>query len=257
MAYPGFFSDCSRIEFEVNVKQIIAIGGGGFSKYGEYSPLNSLIEEYCLQQTRKSCPTICFIPTASGEAQKYIIDFYRFFGQLNCKPSHLSLFDLPSSDLESFILEKDAIYVGGGNTKSCLALWKEWKLDIYLKKAWEAGVVLSGISAGANCWFEECITDSIPGNLTALKCLGFLKGSCCPHYDGEKDRRPTYHQLLQEGKLLNGLAIDDHVALHYIEDQLACVVRANEEGSAYKVEKRNQKIHEERLESIFIGAMNS
>ncbi len=176
-----------------------------------------------------------------------------FFGQLNCKPSHLSLFDLPSSDLESFILEKDAIYVGGGNTKSCLALWKEWKLDVYLKKAWEAGVVLSGISAGANCWFEECVTDSIPGNLTALKCLGFLKGSCCPHYDGEKNRRPTYHQLLQENKLSNGLAIDDHVALHYIEDQLTRVVRANEKGSAYKVEKSNQKIHEEKLESIFIG----
>lgn len=239
------------------MKQIIAIGGGGFSKYGEYSPINSLIEEYCLQQTGKSCPTICFIPTASGEAQKYIIDFYRFFGQLNCKPSHLSLFDLPSSDLESFILEKDSIYVGGGNTKSCLALWKEWGLDIYLKKAWEAGVVLSGISAGANCWFEECVTDSIPGKLTSLKCLGFLKGSCCPHYDGETNRRPSYHKLLEEGKIMSGLAIDDHVAVHYIEDRLTHIVRANEKGTAYKVEKRNQKIHEERFESILINSMNS
>jgi peptidase E len=79
---------------------------------------------------------------------------------LNCKPSHLSLFDLPSSDLEFFILEKNAIYVGGGNTKSCLPLLKEWKLDVYLKKAWEAGVVLSGISAGTNCWFEKSVTES-------------------------------------------------------------------------------------------------
>lgn len=239
------------------MRQIIAIGGGGFSKYGAYSPINSLVEEYCLKQTKKNCPSICFIPTASGESEKYIIDFYRFFGQLNCKPSHLSLFDLPTSDLESFILEKDAIYVGGGNTKSCLALWKEWQLDIYLKKAWEKGVVLSGISAGANCWFEECVTDSIPGSLTPLNCLGFLKGSCCPHYDGEKNRRSTYHQLLQEEKISPGLAIDDHVALHYVEDQLAHVVRANKEGLAYRVEKRDNSIYEERLESTFIGAINS
>ena len=171
-----------------NIKQIIAIGGGGFSKFGDYSPKNLLIEEYILKQTGKERPSICFIPTASGEAPKYIVDFYRAFGTFDCRTSHFSLFEPPTADIEAFFLEKDAIYVGGGNTKSLIALWKEWQLDQCLKKAYEHGVLLSGISAGANCWFEECVTDSIPGELTSLKCLGFLKGSCCPHYDGEEKR---------------------------------------------------------------------
>lgn len=234
-------------------QQIIAIGGGGFSKFGEYSPTNSLMEEYFLQQTGKANPSVCFIPTASGEAPKYIIDFYRFFGNLECKPSHLSLFDLPSSTLESFILEKDAIYVGGGNTKSMLALWKEWKLDIYLKKAWESGIVLAGISAGSNCWFEECVTDSIPGDLTALRCLGFLQGSCCPHYYGEKKRRPAYRNLIQKKEISNGIAIDDNVALHYINNRLEKVIRSNDMGGAYKVFNYRDEIKEERVEAIFIG----
>lgn len=234
-------------------QQIIAIGGGGFSKYGEYSPRNSLIEEYLLKQTRKATPSICFIPTASGESPKYIIDFHRFFGDLDCKPSHLSLFELPTSDLESFILEKDAIYVGGGNTKSMIALWKEWNLDIYLKKALESGVVLAGISAGANCWFEQCVTDSIPGDFTALQCLGFLSGSCCPHYDGEKNRRPAYQNLIQTRQVSNGVAIDDNVALHYVDSQLEMVVRSADKGAAYKVINDNGGIREDEIAATFIG----
>lgn len=237
----------------MNIKQqIIAIGGGGFSKFGNYSPKNALIEKYILQQTGKTNPSVCFIPTASGEAPKYIVDFYRFFGTLECKPSHLSLFE-PPSNLESFILEKDAIYVGGGNTKSMLALWKEWHLDIYLKKAWESGVVLAGVSAGSNCWFEECVTDSIPGKLSTLKCLGFLKGSCCPHYDGEKMRRPVYQQLIQNEKISNGIAIDDNVALHYINERLEKVVRSGDMGAAYKVSKERDHVKEEQIEAFFIG----
>lgn len=234
-------------------QQIIAIGGGGFSTFGVYSPGEGLMEKYLLKQTGKPCPSICFIPTASGEAPKYIIDFYRFFGSFDCKPSHLSLFELPSSDLESFILGKDAIYVGGGNTKSLLALWKEWKLDQYLKKAWESGVVLGGVSAGANCWFEACVTDSIPGSLTALKCLGFLPGSCCPHYDGEKNRRPAYESLIQNGQISNGIAIDDQVAVHYIGQRLEKVVRASGSGAAYRVSKENAGVKEEKIDATFIG----
>lgn len=233
-------------------KQIIAIGGGGFSKYGEYTPLNFFIEQYFLAQTRKKCPRICFIPTASGDSLMYIVHFYRVFNGLNCKSSHLSLFDPPSADLESFILDHDAIYVGGGNTKSMLALWREWKLDNILKRAWESGVVLGGISAGSLCWFEEGITDSIPGMLTPLKCLGFLVGSNCPHYDSEAARRPIYQQHIQKG-MKSGVAIDDHVAVHYIDGHLEKVVRANSTGAAYRVGIHNGQISEEKIESVLVG----
>jgi dipeptidase E len=230
-------------------RQIIVHGGGGFSKYGSYTPSNLLIEKYFLKQTQIKCPRICFVPTASGESQKYIVDFYRAFGSLECKPSCLSLFDPPSSDLESYLLEYDAIYVGGGNTKSMLALWKEWKLDVYLKKAWNQGVVLGGISAGGLCWFEEGVTDSIPGSLTSLKCLGFLPGSHCPHYDGEVERRPAYHRMIKEG-MASGIAADDHVALHYVDEKLEKVVKANAQGAAYRVQVLQGQVVEQKIEAV-------
>ena len=231
-------------------KQIIAIGGGSFSRFGSYSPKNLLIEKYILKQISKERPAICFIPTASGEAPKYIVDFYRAFGTFDCRTSHFSLFEVPTTDMESFFLEKDVIYVGGGNTKSMLALWKEWNLDKYLKKAYEHGVLLSGVSAGANCWFDQCITDSIPGTLTTLKCLGFLKGSCCPHYDSEEKRKPSYHSLIQNNQISDGIAIDDHVALHYINGELIKVVRANEKGRAYLLTKGTHNPHEKCLDIV-------
>ena len=98
-------------------KQIIAIGGGGLHKYSNNSQDHISIEEYFLKQTGKSKPKICFIPTASGESQPYIVHFYQEFSKLNCQPTHLSLFKPPTADLESFILEQDAIYVGGGNSQ--------------------------------------------------------------------------------------------------------------------------------------------
>ena len=119
------------------------------------------------------------------------------------------MFCLPTKDLEDFILEQDVIYVGGGNTLSMLALWRTWGLNRFLKLAWENGTVMSGISAGAICWFEQGLTDSIPGELQPIECLGFLKGSCCPHYDGEKQHRPIFTQYVSKGRMMNGIAIED------------------------------------------------
>ena len=129
----------------MKMRQIIAMGGGGFSM----EPDNPLLDHYILKQAETANPKICFLPTASGDSEQYISRFYSFFNDQNCDPSHLSLFNPPSRDLESFVLEKDILYVGGGNTKNLLALWKEWGLDSILRKAWEEGVILAGLSAGA------------------------------------------------------------------------------------------------------------
>ena len=115
-------------------------------------------------------------------------------------------------ELRDFVLEQDVIYVGGGNTRSMLAVWREWGLPELLREAWQAGSVLAGISAGALCWFEQGVTDSGADALYAIDGLGFLPGSCCPHYDGEADRRPGYRALLESGKIAPGLAIDDEAA---------------------------------------------
>ncbi|WP_017186670.1 Type 1 glutamine amidotransferase-like domain-containing protein [Alkalibacillus haloalkaliphilus] len=213
------------------MKQIIALGGGGFSM----EPENPLLDLYVLNQSNKITPKICFIPTASGDSENYISRFYNFFEKQNCKPSHLSLFKPPTRDLESFLLEKDIIYVGGGNTKNLLILWKEWGIDAILKKAWEQGIVLAGISAGSICWFEEGVSDSFGDKLEPLKCLGFLKGSNCPHYDGEENRRPAYHELVAKGKVKSGFATDDGVALHYIDQEVSKIVSSRTNSKAYKV----------------------
>jgi peptidase E len=172
---------------------------------------------------------------------------------LDAVPSHLSLFRPPTADLESFLLEKDVIYVGGGNTKSMLALWRAWGLDAILRKAWEQGVVLAGLSAGAICWFEQGSTDSIPGRLSALECLGYLKGSCCPHYDGEAERRPNYQQMVAAGEILPGYGIDEGAAMHFWGDELHAVVTSHPNVTAYAVEVEDGVAQERALPVTYLG----
>jgi dipeptidase E len=228
--------------------QIVAMGGGGFSM----EPENPLLDQYVLDQSGKSNPAICFIPP-SDVTGDYFVRFYSAFTKLNCRPSHLSLFQPPTADLESFILEKNIVYVGGGNTRSMLALWREWELDRILRRAWGEGVLLCGLSAGSICWFEQGVTDSIPGSLTALRCLGFLPGSNCPHYDGEVERRPAYHRLIREGLLQGGYAADDGVALHFIGTELSHVVSSRPSAMAYRVSLDSGSVVETMLTPEYLG----
>lgn len=230
-------------------RQIVAMGGGGLS----IEPDKLLLEQYILNLANKEKPKICFIPTASGDSQSYIDRFDTAFAQLPCTPSHLLLFRLQSADLRSLVLEQDIIYVGGGNTKNLLALWKEWGLDSIIRKAWERGVILAGWSAGSICWFEEGVTDSIPGSLTVLPCLGFLKGSNCPHYDGEPERKPSYHRLLSEGLIREGYAADDGVALHFVGTRLEKIVSSRPHAKAYQLEKKGEAVKESLLEPTYLG----
>ena len=228
-------------------KQIVAMGGGGFSM--EETPL---LDQYILGLSSQERPKVCFLPTASGDSDKYIERFYSAFTQLFCIPSHLSLFKPPTSDLRSFVMKQDIIYVGGGNTKNLIVLWKEWGLDQILREAWESGVILAGLSAGSICWFEEGLSDSIPGQMTVLPCLGFLKGSNCPHYDGEPERRLYYHRLLSQGLISPGYAADDGVALHFTGDRLEKIVSSRPQAKAYRLEKINEIIQEILLEPIYL-----
>jgi dipeptidase E len=230
------------------MRQIIAAGGGGFST----EPDNLALEQYILEQAGKSLPAVCFLPTASGEADADVVNFYSVFTKFDCRPSHLSLFRPPTADLEPFILEKDVIYVGGGNTKSMLALWREWELVEILRKAWNSGVILAGVSAGAMCWFEQGVTDSIPGRLGTLPCLGFLPGSCCPHYDEEAERQPTYHRLLARDEILPGFGVDGGAALHFVDEALQRVVSSRPDATAYVVERISDEVRERPLESVYL-----
>ncbi|HET6882798.1 MAG TPA: Type 1 glutamine amidotransferase-like domain-containing protein [Pirellulales bacterium] len=127
--------------------------------------------------------------------------------------------------MHEYLVAQDIIVVWGGNTKSMLGVWREWGLPEILRRAWLRGTVLAGVSAGAICWFEQGLTDSFAGRLRPLDCLGFLPGSCCPHYDGELDRRPAYQELVRQNLLKPGVAIEDGSAVEF-QDRGICRVLA-------------------------------
>ena len=230
-------------------RQIVAIGGGGLPPELD----NLRLVDYFLKQTGKRRPKVCFIGAAGGDSENHRLRFYAGFGQFECVPSHLPLFARTPRDLASFVLEHDAIFVGGGNVRSMLAVWRDWGLDAHLRAAWDRGVVLGGVSAGANCWFEHCVTDSIAGPLTPLPCLGWLAGSFCPHYDSEPLRRPSFRRFVARGTLPDGVAADDGAALHYVGERLARAVSSLPRARGWRVRKSGRRAVETALPTRYLG----
>jgi dipeptidase E len=216
---------------------IVAMGGGGFSM----EPESQLLDDYVLDQARagrgRNRPRVCFVATASGDAPTYIAGFYAAFARKS-EASHLPLFVRTGEPIEPFLLEQDVIYVGGGNTENMLAIWRLHGVDRVLRRAWDEGVVLTGLSAGSLCWFEAGTTDSFGPQLAPFSDgLGFIPGSHAPHYDGEPNRRPHYQRLVREGVLPPGYAADDGAALVFRGNELAEVVASRPDARGYRVER--------------------
>ena len=229
-------------------RQIIAIGGGGFGRH----PGVGTIEKYILQQSDKEKPNICFIPTATGDSDSYKVSYYETLNKLNCNPTHLDFFKR-TPNLEELIKNQDIIFVGGGNTKSMLSVWKDWGLDIILKEAYMEGTIMSGVSAGAICWFEKGVTDSWADKLNIMECLSFTKGNCCPHYDEESERKPSLSQFINEDLLRDCYAIDGGCALHVKNDELYKAISFMDGKNSFFVKKENGEIKEEPLSRISIS----
>ena len=228
-------------------RQIIAIGGGGFGR----NPGEGIIENYILNQSNAKKPNICFIPTATGDNEAYKNNYYATFTKLDCKPIHLDFFKR-TPDLENLINEQDIIFVGGGNTKSMLAVWKDWGLDLILHEAYLNGVVMSGVSAGAICWFEKGITDSWSEDLKVMDCLGFVKGACCPHYDEEPQRRPSLKKFLSQQILESCYAVDGGCALHIQDEKEYRAIAFSKNKKSFHVEFKNDKVIENSFPVIDI-----
>ena len=232
-------------------RQIIAMGGGGFSMDD-----NSLLDQYILDSTGKPNPKVCFVPTASGDSDGYTLEFYKGMSKLNCRLTVLQLFKRTISDLTEFVCSQDIIYVGGGNSANMLMIWKTHGLDLALKTAYDNGTVLAGLSAGSICWFEQGVTDSFGYPLRKLNYLGFLNGSNCPHYDSEVNHRGAYHDLIKDG-MKDGYATDDGVGLHFINEELKNIVSSRKNASAYKLackrSRQGESIVENKLDTKFLG----
>jgi dipeptidase E len=219
-------------------RQIVALGGGGFSM----EPENRHLDEYLLSLSAAVRPRICFVPTASGDSSDYCQKFSDAFTDLNSEPTVFSLFRSQTwtGSPEEMLLDQDIIFVGGGSTANMLILWRAWGIDEILRKAYEEGIILSGISAGANCWFEQCSTDSLGPGTNVLDGLGWLTGSFTPHYDGEAERRSSLRKFIDEGIMTPGYAADDGVAIHFINESLYRVVSSRRNAKGYHVTEEGE-----------------
>ncbi|CAN5181996.1 Type 1 glutamine amidotransferase-like domain-containing protein [soil metagenome] len=230
-------------------RQIVAFGGGGFSMERG----NPLLDDYVLGLTGKVRPRVCFLPSASGDADHYVVRFYREFAAERADASHVTLFrrDRAVADVREHLLAQDLIYVGGGSLVSLLGVWKAHGIDSVLREAWERGTVLCGLSAGALCWFSNPIT-AYYGSPERVDGMGFLPWSFTAHFDSEPERRSEFRRLLCGG-LPPGFAADDGAALHFRGEQLHSVVSSRPDAGAAALSCEAGRVVEERLDSRYLG----
>jgi dipeptidase E len=233
--------------------QILALGGGGFSM----EPGNTLLDDHALRLTGRKRPRVCFLPTASGDADHYVVRFYRNFAP-RADASHLSLFRRDRSpgavegDVRTHLLNQDLIYVGGGSIRSLIGTWRAHGIDDILAEAWAAGVVLCGLSAGSLCWFDEVIT-AFHGPPERVRGLGLLPFSNCVHYDEEPERRDHFRDAIATG-MPGGYGCQDGAALHFVGRELNEVVTSRPKAGAFRVEPIDGVVVETPLTAHFLGA---
>jgi dipeptidase E len=211
---------------------------------------NDVWIKYMAQLTGKPRPRICFLPTASADSPQNIISFYHNCSQLNVVPFVQTSFISSYQQKESFadvLLSMDAIVCSGGNTLNQQVIWKAHGIDQILRDAWDRGIVLGGASAGSLCWFEEGTTDSRPKELTIVECLGLIKGSHCPHYDAEGERRPAYMRLVGSGQMKPGYACYNQAGIYFEDNTVKRVVASHADAKVFYVSVVGGQVVEKEL----------
>jgi dipeptidase E len=235
-------------------RTIFAMGGGGFTM----EPSNPLLDDYVLSLARAREPRILFLPTASGDTTPHINAFKARFAGRNCVAEHLSLFRLRETrrPLSEMVMEQDILYVGGGSMRNLLAIWGAHQLDTMLVAAWERGIVLAGLSAGAMCWFQAGLTRS-SGPPEPIEGLGLLEGSLTVHADGEPERLPVWLSHVRDGTLPGGWALDDGVGLLFRGRSLDRVVSSRPGAEAQRVDAIAGELVRRRVQPDLLGGRAS
>ncbi len=212
--------------------------------------------KYAAQLTGKARPKVLYLPTASADSPAGSLRFFEDCAPLNVEPSVQNSFinsNRQTRSWEEVLLTVDVIVASGGNTLNQQAIWKAQGIDVILKQAWDQGIVLGGASAGSLCWFEEGTTDSRPKELTTVHALGFINGSHSPHYDVEKNRRPTYHRLIGSGQMKPGYACDNDAGIYFEDNEVKRVVSAVAGKKCYYVSIVGGQVVEKVLEPDLIS----
>ena len=216
-------------------KKIIAIGGGGFTHQVDES-----LDQFILDQSKRYNNKIGFLATASKDDKEKINLFYKRFEKTDSELSHFNL----TSNVDGFtewIFSKDIIYIGGGNTVFMLDIWKKYKLENIFKDAYKKGIILSGVSAGAVCWFEWILSDSVGPGFNPIRGINLISGSCTPH-SSNIERINQFALNIKNNKLPKGIAIDDGVAVVFIDGKPTDVYSSRKNHKAYFLDK-NKKIN--------------
>lgn len=231
-------------------KQCICLGDGGLDGKSPYTDL------YILAQAKKQNPRVCFLPTASADNHNMIKYFHLLFDRYPCEKSHFEFFNPHTADLEDFFMSMDVIYVGGGHSKTMMGIWKEWGVDKILRAAYENGTVMAGGSAGSVCWFDQCITDSFPGKLSVMDCLGFLPFSNCPHY-ASPTRNAAYEGFIESKEIKAGYAADDFAGLHFVDGEYFRSISGRKNARTFSVKNIDGKTISTQLYPIYLGNMQN
>ena len=197
------------------------------------------LTEYAIELSGVSgrAPRVCFLATALGDNPFVINSFYDAALQRGLAASHVALFPMPNLEhMREHLLEQDVIWAFGGSVAGLLAMWQLHGVDAMMREAWQAGVVLTGVSAGSICWHLGGTTDSFGPDLQAVtNGLGLLPYSNGVHYDSEAQRRPRFQELIGDGTLPAGYATDDGVGLLYRGTDLVEAVTEKDGAAAYHV----------------------
>ena len=217
---------------------ILATSGGridGRRTPWEVGPLTEYAVELAGVSGRR--PRVCFLATALGDNAAVLQAFYDAARFAGFEASHLALFPMPNvDDLRAHLLAQDVVWVWGGSVAGLLAMWRLHGVDAAMRGAWEAGVVLTGVSAGSICWHVGGTTDSFGPELRPVTDgLGLLPYANGVHYDSEEQRRPLLHRLVADQTLPTAYATDDGVGLHYRGTELVEALTELPGKGAYRV----------------------
>ena len=232
----------------INPVQIFAIGGGGFTHPADNFPHDAILEDYLLALAGPIAEvSIGYIGHASNDNPAKIEMFYKRFD--NCANITTLPIEANLSEARSFLNDLDILYVGGGATKKMLDHWQKTGIGKILLEAAHGGVILSGVSAGAICWFSELLLGSAKDGYTLHKGLGLLAGSACPHFNNEPPRKLAFEQQIANRRLAAGLAIDDGVAIHICDGIVTNIISARgASANAYFVRNNRNKVEVKPLE---------
>jgi len=144
-------------------------------------------------------------------------------------------------------MRQHVIVVGGGNTANLLALWRVHGLDEVLRTAAEAGAIVSGVSAGALCWFRDGIIDSFGPRFAPLgDGLDLIPALFCPHWDCEAARQDEFRSLVRQRGLV-GYAAGEGCAIHFVNGTFYEAIGEHEMAVGVRLMADRDVVREESL----------